>query len=177
MTGNKSFLTNFVEKFCGTVKFGNDHIAPILGYGDIVRNGITIKRVAYVEGLRHNLFSVGQFCDNNLQVLFRRYDCKVQMEEGVDILTGTRDDNLFTIDLNSLSSSSNICLLSKATSQQSWLWHRRLSHLNFQTINALIDQQLVEGIPDFKYEDDHVCPACAIGKMNVTSVKNATFDL
>ena len=76
MTGNRSYLTNFVDKFCGTVKFGNDHIAPILGYGDIVRNGITIKRVAYVEGLGHNLFSVGQFCDNNFQVLFRRHVVK-----------------------------------------------------------------------------------------------------
>ncbi|GJT47815.1 hypothetical protein Tco_0973972 [Tanacetum coccineum] len=61
MTGNLKLLTNFVEKFLGTVKFGNDQIAPILGYGDLVQGTITIKRVYYVEGLNHNLFSVGQF--------------------------------------------------------------------------------------------------------------------
>jgi hypothetical protein len=172
MTGNKSLLKNFVERFMGTVRFGNDHLAPILGYGDIVHNGITIKRVSYVEGLGHNLFSVGQFCDNDLQVLFRRYECKVQTEEGVDILTGSRDNNLFTIDLNNISSpTSEICLLSKASAQHAWLWHRRLSHLNYQTINALVDKQLVDGLPDFKYESEHVCPACAIGKMKKASHK------
>ncbi|GJW56113.1 hypothetical protein Tco_0102844 [Tanacetum coccineum] len=70
MTENLKLLTNFVEKFLGTVKFGNDQIALILGYGDLVQGTITIKRVYYVEGLNHNLFSVGQFCDANLEVAF-----------------------------------------------------------------------------------------------------------
>ncbi|GJU35976.1 hypothetical protein Tco_1184330 [Tanacetum coccineum] len=65
MTGNLKLLSNFVEKFLGTVKFGNDQIAPILSYGDLVQRTITIKRVYYVEGLNHNLFSVGQFCDTD----------------------------------------------------------------------------------------------------------------
>nr|GFC70164.1 integrase, catalytic region, zinc finger, CCHC-type, peptidase aspartic, catalytic [Tanacetum cinerariifolium] len=72
MTGNLKLLINFVEKFLGTVKFGNDQIAPILGYGDLVQGAVTIKRVYYVEGLNHNLFSVGQFCDADLEVAFRK---------------------------------------------------------------------------------------------------------
>nr|GFB00259.1 integrase, catalytic region, zinc finger, CCHC-type, peptidase aspartic, catalytic [Tanacetum cinerariifolium] len=72
MTGNLKLLINFVEKFLGTVKFGNDQIAPILGYGDLVKGAVTIKRVYYVEGLYHNLFSVGQFCDADLEVAFRK---------------------------------------------------------------------------------------------------------
>ncbi|GKA57577.1 retrovirus-related pol polyprotein from transposon TNT 1-94 [Tanacetum coccineum] len=67
MTGNVSLLCNFVEKYLGTVRFGNDQFAPILGYGDLVQGNITIKRVYYVEGLNHNLFSVGQFCDADLE--------------------------------------------------------------------------------------------------------------
>nr|GFC61762.1 integrase, catalytic region, zinc finger, CCHC-type, peptidase aspartic, catalytic [Tanacetum cinerariifolium] len=67
MTGNLKLLINFVEKFLGTVKFGNDQIAPILGYGDLVQGAVTIKRVYYGEGLNHNLFSVGQFCDADLE--------------------------------------------------------------------------------------------------------------
>nr|GFC63550.1 integrase, catalytic region, zinc finger, CCHC-type, peptidase aspartic, catalytic [Tanacetum cinerariifolium] len=66
MTGNIKLLTNFVEKFLDTVKFGNDQIAPILGYGDLIQGTITIKRVYYVEGLNHNLFSVDQLCDADL---------------------------------------------------------------------------------------------------------------
>nr|GEX36435.1 putative ribonuclease H-like domain-containing protein [Tanacetum cinerariifolium] len=64
MTGNLKLLINFVEKFLGTVKFGNDQIAPILGYGDLVQGAVTIKRVYYVEGLNHNLFSVDHLCSS-----------------------------------------------------------------------------------------------------------------
>ncbi|GKE49002.1 retrovirus-related pol polyprotein from transposon TNT 1-94, partial [Tanacetum coccineum] len=67
MTGARSQLTNFVNNFLGTVKFGNDHVAKILGYGDYHIWNVTILRVYYVEGLGHNLFSVGQFCDSNLE--------------------------------------------------------------------------------------------------------------
>nr|GFA54529.1 retrovirus-related Pol polyprotein from transposon TNT 1-94 [Tanacetum cinerariifolium] len=89
MTGNLKLLTNFVEKFLGTVKFGNDQIAPILGYGDLVQGSVTIKRVYYVEGLNHNLFFVGQFCDVDLEVAFRKSTCYIRDLKGNDLLTGT----------------------------------------------------------------------------------------
>ncbi|GJY91131.1 hypothetical protein Tco_0506327 [Tanacetum coccineum] len=75
------------QKFLGTVKFGNDQIAPILGYGDLVQGTITIKRVYYVEGLNHNLFSVGQFCDADLEVAFRKSTCYIRDLKGNDLLT------------------------------------------------------------------------------------------
>ncbi|GKA48242.1 integrase, catalytic region, zinc finger, CCHC-type containing protein [Tanacetum coccineum] len=81
MTGNVSLLCNFVDKYLGTVRFGNDQFAPILGYGDLVQGNITIKRVYYVEGLNHNLFSVGQFCDADLEVAFRKSTCFVRDSE------------------------------------------------------------------------------------------------
>nr|GEU50862.1 KH domain-containing protein At1g09660/At1g09670 [Tanacetum cinerariifolium] len=78
MTGNLKLLCNFVEKFMGTVHFGNDRFAPILGYGDLVQGNVTINRVYYVEGLKHNLFSVGQFCDVDLEIAFRKSTCFVR---------------------------------------------------------------------------------------------------
>ncbi|GJV93279.1 retrovirus-related pol polyprotein from transposon TNT 1-94 [Tanacetum coccineum] len=87
MTGNLSLLCNFVEKYLGTVRFGNDQFAPILGYRDLVQGNITIKRVYYVEGLNHNLFSVGQFCDADLEVAFRKSTCFVRDLQGNDLLT------------------------------------------------------------------------------------------
>ncbi|GKB96386.1 hypothetical protein Tco_0982523, partial [Tanacetum coccineum] len=87
MTGDRSQLTNFVNKFLGTVKFGNDHVAKILGYGDYQIRNVTISRVYYVEGLGYNLFSVGQFCDSNLKVAFRQHTCFIRNLEGVDLLT------------------------------------------------------------------------------------------
>nr|GEV29269.1 retrovirus-related Pol polyprotein from transposon TNT 1-94 [Tanacetum cinerariifolium] len=88
MTGNLKLIINFVEKFQGTVKFGNDQIEPILGYGDLVQGAVSIKRVYYVEGLNHNLFSIGQFCDADLEVAFRKSTCYIRDLKGNDLLTG-----------------------------------------------------------------------------------------
>ncbi|GJW25115.1 retrovirus-related pol polyprotein from transposon TNT 1-94 [Tanacetum coccineum] len=137
MTGNLSLLCNFVEKYLGTVRFGNDQFAPILGYGDLVQGNITINRVYYVEGLNHNLFSVGQFCDADLEVAFRKSTCFVRDLQGNDLLTGNRGSDLYTISLQETTSSTPICLMAKASPTQAWLWHRRLSHLNFDYINLL----------------------------------------
>nr|GEZ00749.1 integrase, catalytic region, zinc finger, CCHC-type, peptidase aspartic, catalytic [Tanacetum cinerariifolium] len=89
MMGNRALLTNFVEKFLGTVCFGNNDFAVIAGYGDVVIGSMRIKKVYYVEGLGHNLFSVGQFYDKGLEVAFRKSTCFVRNEDGVDLLTGS----------------------------------------------------------------------------------------
>nr|GEV02437.1 reverse transcriptase domain-containing protein [Tanacetum cinerariifolium] len=137
MTGNLKLLINFVWKFMGTVHFGNDHVAGILGFGDLQWGNILIFRVYFVKGLGHNLFSVGQFCDSDLEVAFRRDACFVRNLEGVDLLKGDRSTNLYTINLNEMASASPICLMARASSTKSWMWHQRLSHLNFDTINDL----------------------------------------
>nr|GEU69951.1 hypothetical protein [Tanacetum cinerariifolium] len=83
MTGNRALFTNYVEKFLGTVRFGNNDFAMIAGYGDVVISLVPIKKVNYVEGLGHNLFSVGQFCDKDLEVAFQKSTCFVRNEEGI----------------------------------------------------------------------------------------------
>ncbi|GJW22070.1 retrovirus-related pol polyprotein from transposon TNT 1-94 [Tanacetum coccineum] len=145
MTGNRSKLKNFVEKFIGSVRFGNDHFRAIMGYGDYVIGDSVISRVYYVEGLGHNLFSVGQFCDSDLEVAFRKHSCFVRDINGADLL--------------------------KASKSKSWLWHRRLNHLNFGTINDLARKDLVRGLPRLKFEKDHLCSACQLGKSKKFSHK------
>ncbi|GJS06184.1 retrovirus-related pol polyprotein from transposon TNT 1-94 [Tanacetum coccineum] len=169
MTGDRSLLKNFIEKFMGTVRFGNDNFAAITGYGDYIQGNITICHVYYVEGLGHNLFSVGQFCDGDLEVAFRSKTCYVRNLEGDDLLTGGRESNLYTISISDMAASLPVCLMSKATSTKSWLWHRRLSHLNFGTINDLTRLDLVDGLPKFKYGKDHLCSACERGKSKKAS--------
>nr|GEU66685.1 retrovirus-related Pol polyprotein from transposon TNT 1-94 [Tanacetum cinerariifolium] len=137
MTRNLKLLINFVETFLGTVKFRNDQIAPILVYGDLVQGAVTIKRVYFVKGLNHNLFSVGQFCDADLEVAFRKSTCYIRDLKGNGLLTGSRGTDLYSITLQDINSPNPICLMAKVTSSQAWLWHRRLSHLNFDTINLL----------------------------------------
>ncbi|GJS44482.1 retrovirus-related pol polyprotein from transposon TNT 1-94 [Tanacetum coccineum] len=135
--GDRSQLTNFVKKILGTVKFDNDHVAKILGYGDYQIGNVTISRVYYVEGLGHNLFSVRQFCDLDLEDAFRQHTCFIRNLEGVDLLTGSRGNNLYTLSLGDMMASSLICLLSKAPKTKS---------------------------TKLKFEKDHLCSACAMGK-------------
>ncbi|GJT81427.1 integrase, catalytic region, zinc finger, CCHC-type containing protein [Tanacetum coccineum] len=129
MTGDRALLRNFVEKFMGTVRFGNDNFAAITGYDFVWR----------------------------FRNAFRSKTCYVRNLEGDDLLTGRRDSNLYTISISDMAASSPICLMSKATLTNSCLWHR---HLNFGTINDLTKLALVDGLPKFKYEKDHLCSAC-----------------
>ncbi|GJU90944.1 retrovirus-related pol polyprotein from transposon TNT 1-94 [Tanacetum coccineum] len=171
MTGDHSQLTNFVHKFLGTIKFGNDQIAKIMGYSDYKIGNITITRVYYVEGLGHNLFSVGHLCDSDLEVAFRKHTCFVRNLEGVDLISGSWETNLYTLSIGDMMASSLICLLSKASKTKLWLWHRRLSHLNFGAINHLARHGLLRGLPKLKFEKDHLCSACAMGKIKKQSHK------
>ncbi|GJZ15216.1 retrovirus-related pol polyprotein from transposon TNT 1-94 [Tanacetum coccineum] len=152
-----------------TVRFENNHIARIIRYGDYQLGNVTILRVYYVEGLGHNLFSVGQFCNADLEVAFRKNTCFIRNLEGIDLLSGSRDTNLYTISLDDMLKISPTFLLSKASKTKSWLWHRRLSHLNFGTINKLAKDGLARGIPRLKFHKDHLCSACALGKSKKSS--------
>nr|GFA11934.1 hypothetical protein [Tanacetum cinerariifolium] len=100
MTGNLKLQINFVEKFLGT-------------------------RVYYVEGLNHNLFSIGQFYDADLEVAFQKSTCFIRDLKGNDILTGSYGTDLYLITLPDTNCPNPICLMAMATSSQAWLWHRR----------------------------------------------------
>ncbi|GJW77596.1 retrovirus-related pol polyprotein from transposon TNT 1-94 [Tanacetum coccineum] len=136
MTGNRSRLKNFVKKFIGTVRFGNDHFGAI----------------------------IGQFYDSDLEVAFRKHSRYVRDVDGVELLKGNRGLNLYTISVEDIMKSSPICLLSKASKNKSWLWHRRLNHVNFDTINDLVRKDLVRSLPRLKFEKDYLCSACQLGK-------------
>ncbi|GJV33222.1 retrovirus-related pol polyprotein from transposon TNT 1-94 [Tanacetum coccineum] len=116
-----------------------------------------ISRVYYVEGLGHNLFYVGQFCDFDLEVAFRKHSCYVRDTDGVELIKGSCGFNLYTISIEDMMKSSPVCLLSKASKNKSWLWHRRLNHLNFDTINDLARKDLVRGLPRLMFEKGHLC--------------------
>nr|GEV45546.1 integrase, catalytic region, zinc finger, CCHC-type, peptidase aspartic, catalytic [Tanacetum cinerariifolium] len=119
MTGDRSRLLNFVKKFIGIVRFGNDHFGAIMGYGDYVVGESVISRVYYVERLGHNLFSVGQFCYFDLEVAFIKHSCYVRDTNGVDLIKGSRGSDLYTISVEDMMKSSPNCLLSKASKNKS----------------------------------------------------------
>ncbi|GJT63645.1 retrovirus-related pol polyprotein from transposon TNT 1-94 [Tanacetum coccineum] len=176
MTGDRSRLRNFMKKFIGTVRFGNDHFGAIMGYVDYVISDSVISRVYYVEGLGHNLFSIGQFCDSDLEVTFRKHTCFVRDLDGVDLIKGSHGTNLYTISVDDMIRSSPIFLLSKASKNKSWLWHCRLNHLNFDTLNDLAHKDLVRGLPWLKFKKDHLCSACQLGKSRKATHKPKTIN-
>nr|GEW03909.1 integrase, catalytic region, zinc finger, CCHC-type, peptidase aspartic, catalytic [Tanacetum cinerariifolium] len=164
MTGDRSRFMNFVKKFTWTIRFGNDHFGAIMGYRDYVIIDSVISRVYYVERLGHKLSSIRQFCDSDLKVTFRKHSYYVRDMDGVELIKGSRGSNLYTISVEDMMKTSPICLLSKASKNKSWLWHRHLNHLNFGTINDLARKDLVRGLPRLKFEKDHLCFACQLGK-------------
>nr|GEY91217.1 hypothetical protein [Tanacetum cinerariifolium] len=147
MTGDRSQLTNFVNKFLGTVKFGNDHVAKIIGYGDYQIGNVTISSVYVMEGLGHNLLSVGQFCDSDLEVAFRQHTYFIHNLEGVNL-----------------------------SQRLSHGYGTDACHLNFGAINYLARQGLVWGLPKLKFEKDHLCSAYAMGKSKKKSHKPKSKD-
>ncbi|GKC08117.1 retrovirus-related pol polyprotein from transposon TNT 1-94 [Tanacetum coccineum] len=105
----------------------------------------------------------------HVEVAFLKNTCFIRNLEGVDLLPGSHDTNLYTISLDDMLKTSLICLLSKALKTNSWLWHRRLSHLNFGTLNKLAKDGLTRGIPKLKFQKDHLCSARALGKSKKSS--------
>ncbi|GJZ15664.1 hypothetical protein Tco_0551341 [Tanacetum coccineum] len=126
------------QKFLGSVRFGNGHVAAILGFGDLQWGNILITRVYFVEGLGHNLFSIRQFCDSNLEVAFRNNTCFVRNLGGVDLLKGNRTTKLYTINLHEMASASPICLMARATSTKS-VYNRRTKK-SMETMNVTFDE-------------------------------------
>ncbi|KAI3690626.1 hypothetical protein L2E82_48771 [Cichorium intybus] len=174
MTGNQSFLRDFKPtESKQDVTFGNNMTARIKGYGNITNGHFTIKKVAYVDGLKHNLISVSQLCDNNHEVLFTKQRSIItDAKTKVILVNSDRLGNMYPLDMDLIYGKPDICLLSKASADISWLWHRRLSHLNFGYINKLIANDLVRGLPLLKLDNETLCAACEGGKLSKSSHKS-----
>ncbi|KAJ9564153.1 hypothetical protein OSB04_000119 [Centaurea solstitialis] len=170
MTGSKSVLSNYREERGPAVTFGRNGKGQTRGYGTLTNGVTTFKRVAYVEGLMHNLLSISQLCDKNHKVSFSKKKCKVKNRRKEVILTGVRHADIYIINMNT--STDNFCFVSRASSDTNWLWHKRLSHLNFKTLNQLCINNLVIGLPDFRYTKVSLCSACEKGKQTRATFKS-----
>ncbi|GKC78149.1 retrovirus-related pol polyprotein from transposon TNT 1-94 [Tanacetum coccineum] len=185
----KTSNVNFVYGTSGKCVFHANHDSCVLKYINgvnsrtkkptvvpinLVQGNVTIKRVYYVEGLNHNVFSVGQFCNADLEVAFQKSTCYVHDLKVNDLLTGSRGTDLYSITLQETTSPNLIFLMAKASSSQAWLWHRRLSHLNFDTINLLSKNDIVNGLPKLKFIKDHLWSSCELEKAKRKSFKTKT---
>ena len=147
------------------VTFGNNTNAPVQGFGIITNGNFTIRNVAYVAGLKHNLISVAQLTDAGYFVGFDDHHSYVMSKDRQHVfIKSGRDRNMYPLDLKMVTGQPQLCLLAKADSADSWLWHRRLCHLKFRYINDLVSGEMVRGLPLMRYDCDHLCAACECGK-------------
>ena len=173
MTGNKSLLSEFEEKAGPSVSYGDGNIGQTLGYGKIIIGNVIIEQVALVKGLKHNLLSVSQITDRGYHVIFYDSHCEVVSKaSGKVALTGYRHGNIYEARILSNTDGPATCLISKASVDESWNWHKKLSHLNFNNINELVKKDLVRGLPKALYTPDGLCDACQKAKQRRTSFKS-----
>ena len=166
MTGNKELLFEYKEKVGGrSVTFGDNKKGQILGYGVIIRDDVDINQVAYVNGLKHNLISVSQLCDNGLDVKFnRKFRALLKEDTTTEMMRADRRGDLYLLNFNTSNKDEKLCLVA-STSEVAWLWHNRFCHLNFHALEKLVKLNLVSGLPSIKFEKDHLCSASEVGKL------------
>ncbi|GKC88659.1 putative ribonuclease H-like domain-containing protein, partial [Tanacetum coccineum] len=172
MTGNKSYLTDYQDIDGGFVAFaGSPKGGKITRKGKIRTGKLDFEDVYFVKELKFNLFSISQMCDKKNNVLFTKTECLVQspdfklLDESQVLLKVPRQNNMYSFDLKNVVPSGGLtCLFAKAIIDESNLWHRRLGHINFKTMNKLVKGNLVRGFPSKLFENDHTCVACQKGK-------------
>ncbi|GJX95382.1 putative ribonuclease H-like domain-containing protein [Tanacetum coccineum] len=185
MIGNMSYLTNYEEIDGGYVTFGgNPKRGKITGKCTIKTGNLDFKNVYFVRELKFNLFSVSQICDKKNNVLFNDTECIVLspnfklIDESQVLLRVLRKKNIYSVDLKNIVPKGGLtCLFTKATSDESKLWHRRLGHLNIKTMNKLVKGNLVIGLPSKLFKNDQTCVACQKGKQYRASCKSKTENL
>ncbi|GJS24769.1 putative ribonuclease H-like domain-containing protein [Tanacetum coccineum] len=184
MTGNKSYLTDYEEIDGGFVAFGgNSKGGKITGKGKIRTGKLDFKDVYFVKELKFNLFSVSQMCDKKNSVLFTDTECVVLSpdfkltDESHVLLKVPRKDNMYSVDLKNVIPQGGLtCLFAKATPDESNLWHRRLRHVNFKTMNKLVRGNLVRGLPSKLFEINQTCVACQKGKQHRASCRKPALS-
>ncbi|GJV33567.1 putative ribonuclease H-like domain-containing protein [Tanacetum coccineum] len=185
MTGNRSYLTDYEEVNGGFVAFrGNSKGGKITRKGKIRTSKLDFEDVYFVKEIKFNLFSVSQMCDRKNSVLFTDTECVVLSpdfkltDESHVLLKVPRKDNMYNVDIkNVISQGSLTFLFAKGTPDESNLWHRRLGHVNFKTMNKLVRGSLVRGLPSKLFEINQTCIACQKGKQHRASCKTKTFSL
>ncbi|GJR34613.1 retrovirus-related pol polyprotein from transposon TNT 1-94 [Tanacetum coccineum] len=179
MTGNKSFLTDYQEIDGGFVAFGGSPKGgKIYGKGKIKTGKLDFEDVYFVKELKFNLFSVSQMCNKKNSVLFTETECLVLspdfklLDESRALLKVPRQNNMYNFDLKNVVPSRGLtCLFAKDTIDESNLWHRRIGHINFKSMNKLVRGNLVRCLPSKLFENDHTCVACQKGKQHKASCK------
>ncbi|KAI3772514.1 hypothetical protein L6452_03700 [Arctium lappa] len=162
MTHNNSIPINYVTEKGPPITFGDNSRGSTKGYGTLSNGFITFKKVSYVEGLMPNLLNISQLFDLGYSMIFREHDCLITDRHFHTVLSGFRKDNVYVINMSYKSAEGeSICFISEDSEKKNWIWHKRLSHIKFKTLNALSNKELVVGLPKISFTKENLCAAYA----------------
>ncbi|GJW71046.1 retrovirus-related pol polyprotein from transposon TNT 1-94 [Tanacetum coccineum] len=170
MTGAKSYLHKYVEQLGPKVVFGDISSYITEGYGSINCGGIVFTKVAFVNGLKYNLISISQLYDAKYIVQFNDEQGIIFNANKEIILIAPRRNDVYVLYMSSLTPN-RVFFFAKASESVNWLWHKRLSNLNFKNINKLAKQNKVLYLPSLVYSKDKPCTTCEKGKHHRASFK------
>ncbi len=173
MTGDRNSFLSFETREGGSVTFGNNEKASIKGIGTIGKSdSAKIENVHYVDGLKHNLISISQLCDNGFEVGFKSNSCEIKQSSSNKVLfNGSRIKNVYVLYLDELPPESCFVSLEK----DKWIWHKRAGHVSMKTMSKLSKLDLVRGLPKISFDLDKVCESCTRGKQVKSSFKPKEF--
>ncbi|KAJ9566681.1 hypothetical protein OSB04_002647 [Centaurea solstitialis] len=165
MTGTQELLSSYVNKEGSFVTFGGNKQGRIKGYGMIVKGEISVNQVSYVDGLKHNLINVSQLlhkpgrqCDDGLDAMFKiKYCIMYKSDTLIEVMRANKRGDLYLICFDLLKPKEEICLVTSMKNEEAWVWLTRL--------------KLVKGLPDIRFQKDHLCLACEMGKLKRSSHK------
>ncbi|PKU86617.1 Retrovirus-related Pol polyprotein from transposon TNT 1-94 [Dendrobium catenatum] len=162
MTGDASQFVVLEFRTGGKVALGDNTTRKVVGAGIIGNSkNLMIENILLVDGLKHNLLSISQFCDKGFIVQFFADSCIISLSNNT-ILQGKRINNVYMLDLNNIECAASFCL--KTMIDDSWLWQRRLCHESMKTLRKVTQNDLVRGVPKLKFIKDHLCDVCQLGK-------------
>ena len=170
MTGDRSYFTKLKEYNGGNVTFGDKKKGKVIGIGTVGNASLSISKVFLVDGLKHNLISISQLCDNGYHVAFKSSKCIIKNANNDTLFTACRDKNVYTINFDEMTMQ-NLSCLSAQNECDAWLWHRRLGHSSMENLTKLSKHDLARGIPKCSFKKDKECEPCILGKQVKSSFK------
>ena len=177
MIGDKALLSQFEDKVGPQITFGDNNKGFTMGYSNLDVGNVVIKDISLVGGLKHNLLSIIQFTDKGYKVEFMKNRCLISHKKtGQLALSGVRKGSLFVADLESASKEKVCYFYTKASSEESMMWHKKLSHLNFKAINSLVKRELLRDPPTLEFKQEVVFEACQKGKIKRSSHNSKEYS-
>ena len=176
MTGNKDLLSNYQEKKGTKIRFGGGVKKPSVGTGEVNLGKLKLTNVLHVAGLEYNLISQGQLADKGYYMISKAQTCSLIDEQTEEVVLNGERKGAGSL-YRALSSDVEICLVGQGNiAEQSWLWHKRLGHLNFKTMKSLIKHEMVKGIPSLNFKQDSLCGSCQKGKQAKNAFKTKVYQ-